>query len=44
MRIGNYRFDQEMAMNVIEKVGLALIVLVITWLAAKAAKWAFAKL
>ncbi|WP_435203604.1 mechanosensitive ion channel [Qipengyuania sp. 902] len=44
MRIGNYRFDQEVAMNVIEKVGLALIVLVITWLAAKAAKWAFAKL
>ncbi|QZD90479.1 mechanosensitive ion channel [Qipengyuania aurantiaca] len=44
MRIGNYRFDQQVAMDVIEKVGLALIVLLITWAAAKAAKWAFAKL
>ncbi|EDL49201.1 mechanosensitive ion channel [Erythrobacter sp. SD-21] len=44
MRIGNYRFDQQVAMDVIEKIGLALIVLLITWAAAKAAKWAFAKL
>jgi hypothetical protein len=44
MRIGNYRFDEQVAMEVIEKVGLALIVLLITWAAAKAAKWAFAKL
>ncbi len=44
MEIGRYRFDQEVAMSVIEKVGLALFVLLITWAAAKAAKWAFAKL
>ena len=44
MQIGNYRFDQQVAMDVIEKLGLALIVLLITWVAAKAAKWAFAKL
>lgn len=44
MRIGNYRFDEHVAMQVIEKIGLALIVLLITWAAAKAAKWAFAKL
>ncbi|MCA0978391.1 mechanosensitive ion channel [Qipengyuania flava] len=44
MRIGNYRFDEQIALEVLEKIGLALIVLAITWLAAKAAKWAFAKL
>ena len=44
MRIGNYRFDEQVAMQVIEKIGLALVVLLITWAAAKAAKWAFAKL
>ena len=44
MHIGNYRFDQQVAMEVIEKLGLALVVLLVTWAAAKAAKWAFAKL
>ncbi len=44
MRIGHYRFDEDVAMNVLEKVALALIVLVVTWALAKAAKWAFAKL
>ena len=44
MRIGNYRFDEAVAMNVLEKIGLALIVLLVTWALAKAAKWAFAKL
>lgn len=44
MRIGNYRFDQDLALDILEKVGLALVVLVVTWAAAKAAKWAFAKL
>lgn len=44
MRIGNYRFDEDVAINVLEKIGLALIVLIITWALAKAAKWAFAKL
>ena len=44
MRIGNYRFDQELALDILEKVGLAAVILVITWALAKAAKWAFAKL
>ncbi|MBX7459074.1 mechanosensitive ion channel [Qipengyuania sp. 1NDH17] len=44
MRIGNYRFDEVVAMEVLEKLGLALVALLVTWVAAKAAKWAFAKL
>ena len=44
MRIGNYRYDQEVAIDLLEKVGLAVLVLVVTWAVAKGAKWAFAKL
>ncbi|MGI9360703.1 MAG: mechanosensitive ion channel, partial [Parasphingorhabdus sp.] len=44
MRIGNYTLDTELMMELGEKVGLALIALLITWFLAKAAKWAFAKL
>jgi hypothetical protein len=44
MRIGNYRYDQEVAVDLLEKVGLAVLVLVVTWAVAKGAKWAFAKL
>ncbi len=44
MRIGNYTFDPELAMQIGEKVVTALIILIITWALAKAAKWAFAKL
>lgn len=44
MQIGNYRFDQNVAMEVGEKILLAVVVLVATWLLARAAKWAFAKL
>ena len=44
MRIGNYRSDQEVAVDLLEKVGLAVLVLVVTWALAKGAKWAFAKL
>ncbi len=44
MQIGRYRFDEEVAMQVIEKLGLALVILIATWALAKAAKWAFAKL
>ncbi|ALE15600.1 hypothetical protein AMC99_00284 [Altererythrobacter epoxidivorans] len=40
----NYRFDQDVARELAEKVGLALIALVVTWALARAAKWAFAKL
>ena len=44
MRIGNYRFDQEVAMDVGEKLLWAVLILIVTWALAKAAKWAFAKL
>lgn len=44
MRIGNYRFDENLAMDILEKVGLAIVILIVTWLLAKGAKWAFAKL
>lgn len=44
MRIGNYALDTTLAMELAEKAGLALLVLVATWILAKAAKWAFAKL
>ena len=44
MNMGRYRFDEEVAMQVIEKLGLALLILIATWALAKAAKWAFAKL
>ncbi len=44
MRIGNYALDMELVMDWGEKIGLALVILVITWVLAKAAKWAFAKL
>lgn len=44
MQMGNYRFDQGLAMEIGEKLGLALLILVATWVLAKVAKWAFAKL
>ncbi len=44
MRIGNYALDTELMIQLGEKVGLALLVLFATWVLAKAAKWAFAKL
>ena len=44
MRIGNYRYDQEVAVDLLQKVGLAILALIVTWALAKGAKWAFAKL
>ena len=44
MQIGNYVFDQDMALAIAEKVVIAAIILIVTWILAKAAKWAFAKL
>ena len=38
------RFDQERALEIGEQIVYALIILVLTWALAKAAKWAFAKL
>lgn len=40
----DYRFNQGMAIELLEKVGIAALILVVTWLLARAAKWAFAKL
>ena len=44
MRLGNYRFDGNVLVEILEKVALAAIVLLVTWALARAAKWAFAKL
>lgn len=44
MAIGNYRFDQDLALEILEKIGTALVILLVTWLLAKGVKWAFAKL
>ena len=44
MRIGNYRYDQDIAMDVLEKVAIAALILLVTWALAKAVEWAFAKL
>lgn len=43
MQFRNSRFDPDLAMALAEKVVLALVILVVTWALAKAAKWAFAK-
>ena len=40
----NYRFDSDLAMQIGEKIILAILILAVTWLLAKAARWAFAKL
>ncbi|MFB0612468.1 mechanosensitive ion channel [Aurantiacibacter poecillastricola] len=44
MSFGNRQFDPNLAMDILERIGLALVILLVTWLLAKAAKWAFAKL
>lgn len=44
MQLGNYTFDPEVATNVAIMAGKALAILIVTWLLAKAAKWAFARL
>ena len=44
MRMGRYRFDQEMAVDIAADILLAAVILVITWALAKAAKAVFAKL
>ncbi len=44
MRMVNYRFNEDLAMELVQKIGLAVLIIVVTWLLARAAKWAFAKL
>ena len=44
MIFDRYRFDQQLALELGEKLVMALGALIVTWLAARAAKWAFAKL
>jgi hypothetical protein len=42
--MGNYAFDQALAWTIAEKAVMAIVILIVTWALAKAAKWAFAKL
>ena len=44
MNAFNRRFDQDLALAILEKAAMAIGILIVTWLAARAAKWAFAKL
>lgn len=44
MIFDRYRYDEALAMELAQKIGMALVALLVTWLAARAAKWAFAKL
>lgn len=44
MRMGRYRFDSDLAMEIGQDILLAAAILIVTWLLARAAKWAFAKL
>lgn len=44
MQFGNYQFDPELAARLGLMAAKAIAILVVTWLFAKAAKWAFAKL
>ncbi|MCK0098650.1 mechanosensitive ion channel [Qipengyuania sp. S6317L1] len=44
MQLTNYQFDPALAVDIGTKAAFALGILLVTWLAAKAAKWAFAKL
>lgn len=46
MRMGNdvYVFDGDLAMLWLQKIGIALVILLVTWVLARAAKWAFGRL
>ena len=42
LRLGNYRFDPALAQELLHKAAIVAVILVVTWLLAKAAKWSFA--
>ena len=44
MQLTNYQFDPQIAVEIGTKAAFALGILIVTWLIARAAKWAFAKL
>ena len=44
IQIAGYEFDQSLFMEWAEKIFFAVVIVVITWALAKAAKWAFAKM
>lgn len=44
MFLDRYYYDEVLAMALAQKIGMALLALLVTWLVARAAKWAFAKL
>lgn len=39
-----YAFDQQVAVEWLQKIGLAVVILLVTWVLARTVKWAFAKL
>ncbi len=44
LRVGSYEFDPALAVSLSQRAIAVLIILVVTWLLAKAAKWSFARL
>lgn len=44
LQIAGYAFDQALAMEWAEKIFFALLIVIVTWALAKAAKWAFARM
>lgn len=44
MLVGNYRFNPDLAVEIGEKALIAVVILIATWLLAKAANWAFTQL
>jgi len=44
MEVGGYRFDPALAMDLGQRAAWVAVIVVVTWLLAKAAKWSFAKL
>ena len=44
MQVGDYRFDEGLAMMWGQRILIAIAILLVTWALAKAAKWAFARM
>jgi ethanolamine utilization microcompartment shell protein EutS len=44
LEVGNYRFDSALAMDIGQRALSVAVIVLVTWLLAKAAKWSFAKL
>ncbi len=44
MQMGGYEFDSGLAMELAQKAAYVVAIIIVTWVLAKAAKWAFAKI